>query len=191
MKRLKDVTAELLADSVRSNPEVMGFIADGFRAADISGLQQDQDLRVAYVLRIECARETMLGRFQNRGQRDGDDKLGLHDYGDSAARIEAYMQRMDDEEKALRAFFGESYDASVFVIDGDQPSEQCLLAAAEVVRSMARRQSLTLEEGEFQQLEVDWAAQLSSTAAKLDTLLHPDGRPRCGMNMTQVSSSLS
>jgi len=179
MRRLKDFTAELLADCARSNPQVVGLVVDGFRAADISGLRQDQDLCVTCVLRIECARETMLGRFQDRGHREGDDKLGLHDSGDSAARIEAYMQRVDDEEKALRAFFGEGYDASVFVIDGGQPLDHGLHAAAEVVRSMARCHSLMLEEGELQQFDVDWAAQLSATAAKLDTSLHPDGRPRC------------
>eukprot|EP00419_Tripos_fusus_P005137 CAMPEP_0172671764 /NCGR_PEP_ID=MMETSP1074-20121228/11122_1 /TAXON_ID=2916 /ORGANISM="Ceratium fusus, Strain PA161109" /LENGTH=253 /DNA_ID=CAMNT_0013488865 /DNA_START=34 /DNA_END=791 /DNA_ORIENTATION=+ len=160
MRRLKNITAELLVDCMRNNPKVVGLIADGFRATDILGLQQDQDLCVTCVLRIECAHEIMLARFQERGRREGDDKLGLHDSGDSAARIEAYMQRVDEEEKALKAFYGERYEASVFVIDGCQPPEQCHHAASEFLRNMAGRQGLTFEEGEFRQIDVDWAAQL-------------------------------
>mmetsp|Transcript_24772 Transcript_24772/g.51469 ORF Transcript_24772/g.51469 Transcript_24772/m.51469 type:complete len:323 (-) Transcript_24772:77-1045(-) len=178
-QRLLDVITTVLADGLQSNPSLGGLIADGVRATDLGRLGTAFACHVACVIRISCSRETMLGRLQDRRGRDGDDKLGLADGMDDEGRIDAYLQRVGDEELALREHLATRYESVVHVIDGTQSPSECLKAAEDAVHAAAQHGGpLPDSKAAAPALHIDWAKQLAITAGRLDKERHPDGRPR-------------
>lgn len=185
-RRLVEVATEVLVDGLKNKPNVAFLITDGFRVADFAGFERAHGCRISCVIRIRCSRETMLARLQGRGSRKGDDKLGLFDTTDDAGRIEAYLHREQEEDDALRAYLGDDYTATVCLINGECPAEECLRAAADALCAVAQRRGLpwnldVVSCGGLEPAlvaEIDWEKQFLATAARLDMELHPDGRPR-------------
>lgn len=191
-RRLVEVVTAVLADGVRSHEGLCGLIADGVRVADVENFERAHGTRVACVLRIECPRETLLERLDKRGNRQGDERLGLTDTTDCKGRVDAYLQRAAADDAALRAHFD---PAAIRTIDGAKPPEVCIRAATEALREAARAAgedfaaALARAEAPARDsagMEVDWAAQLRTTVARLDAEVHPDGRPRKRRSMERA-----
>jgi len=180
-RRLVEVVTSVLADGLQSSAEFCGLVADGVRVTDVESFEQAHGTRVVCVLRVDCPRETLLKRLEGRCSRQGDERLGLSDTTDDKGRIEAYLQRAADEEAALRSYFRPEV---VHTIDSTQSPEACLCSAKEALRMAAQAageefsKALTRAEASPGLADMDWAAQLRSTVARLDTEVHPDGRLR-------------
>jgi len=183
-RRLVEVVTAVLKDGLQRHGDFAGLIVDGVRGVDLESFQQALGAQVACVLRLECARETRLSRLAGRGSRAGDERLGLADTTDDAGRVDAYLQRADSEDSALRTQLGSAYPARVRAVDGEQPPEACLRAAAEALRESAKIAgsdficALARAEACRPTECIDWDAQVMATATRLDEEMHPDGRPR-------------
>lgn len=195
-KRLVDFVTSVLAEGLQSHSNLTGLIADGVRAADIENFQRALGGRVVCVLRIDCPRETMLKRLESRANREGDERLGLSDTTDDAGRVDAYLERVTNENNALQAHFGgDEYSVAVTSIDGTQSPEACLQAAVDALRRAAAvagelfSGALPCIQDDCPRCHLDWGAQMRATVARLDNEMHPDGRPRASCE--QSNSTLA
>merc|ERR1740123_414726 len=180
-RRLVEVVTTVLADGLQSTPGLCGLIADGVRVADMESFERAQGNRIACIIRIDCPREMLLKRLEGRSSRQGDERLGLSDTTDNEGRVNAYLQRAADEEAAFRSHYAPEV---IHIIDGTQSPQACLCAAKEALQAAALAagdefsKALVRSETALGLPEMDWAAQLRATVARLDLEVHPDGRPR-------------
>lgn len=182
-KRLAMVMTAVLADGIQANRGIDGIVVDGLRVADLADLEDKCDTGITCILRVQCPRDVLLSRLRGRGERDGDDKLGLLDTTDPAGRIEAYFERAAADEIALHSLLGVRYSGVVCDVDGTLPPERVLASAVtaleHAVKASRSRKLLRRRCGQSPaRRRVRWSEQVASTAARLDTEFHPDGRRR-------------
>lgn len=204
-RRLARFVTEVLADALRDHQCFLGMVVNGVRTCDLADFETAHGSRVVCVLQLVCSEATMLARLGGRGGRAGDERLGIADgSGDDPVaralfnqfqtkdRVTAYIDRLAADEAALRAHFRDAYAAVVRSVDAEIDVEACGEAAAVAFRSAAAAQGAAsaallasagagAREDGLGAHAVVWQEAVRSTAARMDAVLHPDGRPRAGL----------
>mmetsp|Transcript_79473 Transcript_79473/g.178023 ORF Transcript_79473/g.178023 Transcript_79473/m.178023 type:complete len:302 (+) Transcript_79473:1-906(+) len=193
LRRLADFVTATSVEILKRHSSLAGLIVDGVRAADLQRFEEAHGSHVACIIQIDCSRDTMKARLSGRASREGDSRLGLADgKGDDPVtrelfnlfqtgdRVDAFLKRAAAEEESLRSHMGERYQKVVFALDGELSREQCLESASEVVRKAAKAvfSHHAIAAGEEEVALVDWPDAIRATAARLDLMFYPDGRPR-------------
>lgn len=183
---LREVVLSAMA-TVRGYKGVHGLLADSLRTGDLEPFEEKLGASVVCVILITCPRSLMVARYNSRGARDGDERLGT---AGADLRVSQYLKR-GGEDPALHAHFGESYNSVVHhvssagsrdVFFGQAVAALWKAAAAGGEKALA---SLQMAKS-VKPVLIDWLAALISAAEEPPSLLQ--GEPQA--SSTQLSDGM-